>query len=60
MGYSMANNWVSKRIAGNSNDSDSLGFVVCDVDHARATSFAKMFGEINPGAYISVAATPAE
>lgn len=58
MGHSMAANWISKRIAENSNDSH--GFVVCDVDHARATLFAKTFGEINPRAEISVVATPAE
>lgn len=61
MGHSMAANWVTKRVVEGSNaPSDLRDFVVCDVDQARATSFAKTFSEANPRARISIAATPAE
>jgi NADP oxidoreductase coenzyme F420-dependent len=58
MGHSMAANWISKRVVEGSDDTH--GFVVCDVDQARAAAFAKTFSETNPRVDISVAATPAE
>lgn len=58
MGHSMAANWISKHVVENS--SNSHGFVVCDVDQARATAFAKTFSDTNPRVNISVASTPAE
>nr|KAF8527046.1 3-hydroxyisobutyrate dehydrogenase [Gautieria morchelliformis] len=62
MGHAMAANWVSNRIdeiSASPGDSH-VAFVVCDVDHARAASFANTFGDTNPRAQISVAATPAD
>ncbi|KAF8580695.1 hypothetical protein K439DRAFT_1636847 [Ramaria rubella] len=60
----MAANWVSKRFVEYQNPSQcsstAHSFVVCDVDLARATSFAKTFNEKYPLMDISVVATPAE
>jgi hypothetical protein len=60
MGYPMAQNWVTQRIAERTDVSVKSGFVICDADIARATSFAKLLNEKFHSADISVAVNPAE
>lgn len=62
MGHAMATNWFSKRFeeAANSSNQEADRFVVCDIDVARAQSFATMFTEAYPGAKVAVAVTPGE
>jgi len=60
MGYAMATNWLTKRVADPANASAETGFVVCDVDTVRAQAFADTFNATYPRANVSVASNPAE